>query len=169
VSPYLALALVALTVLAQSTLMPAAALGGTKPFLPLLVVVSWGLLRGRLAALGWALAAGALLDAVSPAPFGTYLVPMLAVAAVVVVCHGRLFPGNVLLPGLVVVLATVAFLLVQLTPFLLGGQPLGWDETSVASLFAKSVALGLLWLPVVYVPLRWLAARSHGPRIDWER
>lgn len=167
-SPYLALALLAAVTLAQVTLMPAASLGGTKPFLPLLVVVSWGLLRGPLAAFGWAIALGALLDIASPTPFGYYTVAMLAVAGIVALGHGRLYPGNLLLPGLVAAAATVVFLCVQLAPLILSGGLLAWQQTSWINLFAKSVALSLLWLPLVYFPLRAIAAWISGPRIDWE-
>lgn len=168
-SPYLALIILAAVTLAQVTLMPAAALGGTKPFLPLLVVVSWGLLRGPLAGFGWAIALGALLDLVSPTPFGYYTLAMVAVAGVVALGHGRLYPGNLLLPGLVAAAATVVFMLVQLLPLALGGQLLVWQQASWVSLFAKAVALSLLWLPLVYFPLRAIAAWLAGPRIDWEK
>lgn len=167
-SPYLALAMLAAVTLAQATLMPAASLGGTKPFLPLLLVVSWGLLRGPMAAFGWAIALGAMLDISSPTPFGYYTVAMLAVAAVVSLGHGRLYPGNLLLPGLVAAAATVVFLLVQLLPLAFAGQLIAWQQASWVSLFAKSVALTLLWLPLVYFPLRAIAAWVAGPRIDWE-
>jgi rod shape-determining protein MreD len=169
VSPYAALVVLGLTVLAQITLMPAAAIGGARPFLPLLVVVSWGLLRGPLAALGWALAVGAMLDAVSPAPFGYYIVTMLVVAAVVTLGHGRLFASNLLLPSLLVVAATLAFLAAQLAPIALTGQLTVWQPGDLATLAAKSVLLSLVWLPIVYFPLRALTRWGEHPRIDWER
>jgi rod shape-determining protein MreD len=167
-SPYLALAILAGLTLLQVTVMPAAALAGAKPILPLLAVVSWGLLRGPLAAFGWALAAGVMLDAVSPTGFGNYTLAMLAAALVVALSHGRLFAGNVLLPALVAALATAVFVAVQLWP-LLTGQWVLWERGSLAPLFAKSVALALLWLPLVFFPLKGLAGWLAGPRIDWER
>jgi rod shape-determining protein MreD len=132
-------------------------------------VVSWGLWRGPLAALGWGLAVGAMLDAVSPAPFGYYTVSMLAVAGVVAVGHGRLHPGNLLLPGLVVVVATLAFLSAQLAPSVLAGRLVVWQGANLMALAAKSMLLALVWLPVVYFPLRALTRRGEQPRIDWER
>jgi rod shape-determining protein MreD len=168
-SAYAALVFLALVALAQVSLMPAAGLGGAKPFLPLLVVVSWGLLRGPTAGLGWALALGALLDILSPTPFGYYTLAMLVVALVVALFHGRLFPRNVLLPGLVVAFATVALLAVQVLPLALGGQVVVWERASWLGLTAKSVALSWLWLPLVYFPLRAVSTWSAGPRIDWER
>jgi rod shape-determining protein MreD len=169
VSPYLALALMGLVTLAQVSLVPAASLGDTKPFLPLLVVVSWGLLRGPLAGFAWALALGAMLDLASPTTFGTYTVVMLCVALVVAICHGRVFPANLLSPGIVAAIATVTCLVVQLAPLAIGGRLVVWDQNAWLSLAAKSVALSLLWLPLVYFPLRALAGRVAGPRIDWER
>ncbi len=167
-NPYQALVVLGLLALVQVTLVPAAAVAGAKPVLPLLAVVCWGLLRGPWAGLAWALALGAMLDALSPAPFGYYTLALLAVAGVVALGHGRLHPGHLLLPGLITIAAALAFTAVQLAPFAMGQGALAWNSASLAALFAKSVALSLLWLPLMYVPLRLLAARSRGPRMDWE-
>jgi rod shape-determining protein MreD len=169
VSPYVALVVLGVTVLAQVTLMPAAALGDARPFLPLLLVVSWGLIRGPVAALGWALAAGAMLDAVSPTPFGYYLVAMLAVAAIVALGYNRLFASNMLLPALVVIGATLAFLVAQLAPLAISGRLVVWQAGDLATLAAKWALMSVVWLPIVYFPMRWLARWGEHPRIDWER
>lgn len=167
-NPYVALMVLGLLALAQVTVVSSAGMAGAKPFLPLLAVVSWGLLRGPMAGLAWALALGAMLDYLSPAPFGYYTVALTAAAGVVALGHGRFYPGHLLLPGIVTVAAALAFTVVQVAPYLASWETLAWSSASLTALFAKSVALSLIWLPLVYFPLRLVAARSRGPRIDWE-
>ena len=166
--PYVNLILLALLVVLQTTLMPAAALDSTKPFLPLLAVVCWGMLRGPVPGVWWALAAGLLLDLVSPIPTLFYTLPLLVAAAVVAGGRGRLFPSNVLTPWLMTAIATVAFVVVQHALIPLTGGLAGWSAGQLGREVVPQVALNLLWLPVLYFPLRALARRVAGPRIEWE-
>jgi len=168
-TPYLHLGILALLVLAQTTVMASASLGTSKPFLPLIAVVSWTLLAGPLAGAWWALGAGLMLDVVSPSPQNFYTLPLLGVAVLAAVARARLFPANVLIPWVIVALASTAFVLAQRAVMpLWGGTPL-WAIDGLGRELLHVVALNLLWLPVVYVPLRALAHRSRGPRIEWER
>lgn len=167
-TPYGSLLVLALLVLLQSTVMPSAALGATRPLLPLLAVVSWGLLRGPVAGAWWALAAGLMLDVVSPSPSLFYTLPMLATLGVTAVGRGRLFPSNLLMPWLVTALAATSFWLAQRALLPLVGASVAWRPGVLAREILPEIALDLLWLPVVYVPLRALARRAAGPRIEWE-
>ena len=167
--PYLAVPLLALVVVAQTTVVPATALGGTKPFLPLLFVVTWGLLRGPLAGAWWALTVGLMLDIVSPSPSLFYTVPLLLAVGVVALSRGRLFPSNLLMPWLVVIAATVAFVVAQRALLPLVGGSVGWLPATLMRELLPETALNLLWLPIAYFPLHALARRVGGPRIDWER
>jgi rod shape-determining protein MreD len=169
------LALLAAVVVAQTALMPFAALGSAKPLLPVLAVVSWGLLRGPAPAVWWALTMGALLDALSPAPFGFYTLPLIGAAAVASVGRRRLSGANVLLPGIAAAAATVAFALAQRVLLWLTlrqlpeASALTWRPYELANELAPVTALSLLWLPALYFPLRFLAARSAAPSLGWER
>lgn len=167
-TPYVYLAILAAIVIAQTTLMPSAALGQTKPFLPLIAVVSWVLLRGPVPGAWWAIAVGLMLDAVSPAPAGFYTLPLLAAALIVSMGRGRFFPTNLLIPWLLVAVATAVFLLTQrlFIPFV--GGYVEWSAPAMAREVFPEAALNLLWLPVLYLPLRALARRASGPRIEWE-
>ncbi len=158
-----------LTVLAvlQTTVMPYAALGASKPMLPLLAAVSWGLHRGAMAGTRWALVGGLLLDLLSPAPLGSYTVPLVAAAAVVALAGRRLFPTNLVLPAAVALGATTAFILVQRTLLAVRGETVFWTASALGEELLPAMALNLLWLPVLYFPLRSLA-RAARPRIDWE-
>jgi rod shape-determining protein MreD len=175
VAPYLTLLALGLLVALQSSLVPYAALGPAKPLLPLLAVVSWGLLRGPRAAAWWALALGVLMDFVSPAPFGFYSVPMLAAAAVTALGRGRLADRNVLVPGMAAAAATVSFFAIQrlglaaILSRMPGSLETTWLWADIADELLPGLVLNLLWMPVLYFPLRALANRAAPPSIGWER
>jgi rod shape-determining protein MreD len=173
VSPYLTLAFLTALVAAETAVVPHTSLGLVKPLLPVLAVVSWALVRGRTPALWWAIVLGIVLDAVSPAAFGIYTVPMLAVAAVAATGRTRVFPSNVLMPGFVAAAATVAFTLTQRA--LLGAVEgpghgaIAWRAGALVNDLLPVVVLNLLWLPLLYFPLRTIARRFGPPRIEWDR
>jgi rod shape-determining protein MreD len=166
-TPYVYLAILAAIVIAQTTVMPSAALGHTKPFLPLLAVVSWVLLRGPLPGAWWAVAIGLMLDAVSPTPAGFYTLPLLAAAVAVSIGRARFFPSNLVIPWLLVAVATAVFLITQRSFIPLVGGHVVWSAPALAREIFPETALNLLWLPVLYLPLRALARRTSGPRIEW--
>jgi rod shape-determining protein MreD len=168
-TPYASALLLAALVFAQTTLMPAAALGTAKPFLPLLAVVSWGLLASPLAGAWWAVGAGLMLDVVSPSPSLFYTLPMVGAAVVIAAGRGRMFPSNLFTPWLVTAVATAAFWLLQRALLPLVGGAVTWHLDALTRELLPEMALNLLWLPVVYLPLRALARHASGPRMEWER
>jgi rod shape-determining protein MreD len=156
-------------VVAQCTVVPAAALGTVKPFLPLLAVVAWGLVRGPLAAGWWAVAVGLMLDVVSPSPFLFYTIPMLLVVGVTALSRGRLFQSNLLPPWLVAGLATLVFWLVQRALLPLTGAAISWRPEAMVRELLPEAAVNLIWFPMVYLPLRLASRRASGQRMEWER
>lgn len=168
-TPYLQLVLLGALAVAQTTVMTSAKLGTVKPLLPLLAVVSWTLLRGPVSGAWWAVAAGILLDVVSPGGGAYYTVPLVAAAAAVAAGRARLFPGHPLIPWVLTAVATACFVLVQRTLLPLAGAEVVWSSRALAREMLPELALNLLWLPAVYVPLRALARRERGPRLAWER
>ncbi len=165
-NPYAATLFLAALVLLQTTVTSHAAVNFTKPLLPLLAVVTWGLHRGPMSGAWWALAAGVFLDIVSSDPVGTYTLPMMAAAAVVAAVRARLHPTNLLLPVAVVAAATVAFTISQRI-LLAVRVPISWSLTTLGEELLPAIALNLLWLPLLYFPLRAIA-RSAQERIEWE-
>jgi rod shape-determining protein MreD len=172
VGPFITLLWLALLAVLQTSAMPFAALGPAKPFLPLLAVVAWGLVKSPVSATWWAVGLGALLDMATPSPPGMYTVPMIAAAAVVTLGRSRLFPTNFLLPGAVAALATVAFTLVQralLSATLADAAGVSWSVAALADDLAPALVLNLLWLPALYFPLRFIADRTGPPKMEWGR
>jgi rod shape-determining protein MreD len=167
VNPYSATLLLAALALLQTTVMPSASLGYVRPLLPLLAVVTWGLHRGPISGAWWALAGGIFLDALSPAPVGTYTLPLLAAAGVVALVRARLYPTSLLLPIAVVAAATVAFTVVQRVLLTVRLPGVSWAPGVLTEELLPAIALNLLWLPLLYFPLRSLA-RASQERIEWE-
>ena len=166
--PYIYVVILVSLALAQSTIVPATALGSTKPFLPLVAVVSWVLLRGPVSGAWWALAVGLTLDAISPIPGSFYTLPLLVAVGVVAIGRGRFFPQNIIVPWVFVGVATAVFLLTQRAMIPLSGGTVSWSVPVLAHEIVPEAALNLLWLPLLYLPLRALSRRTAGPRIDWE-
>lgn len=167
--PVLSILLMAGLCLAQSTVMPYARLGFAEPLLPLLAVVSWAMLLGPLAGAWWAIVAGLIMDVLSPARIGAYSLPLLIVVGMVFLARGRMFANNVFLPALLVAAATVVFDLAQRSVLAAGGRYVGWQPGALAEEMVPLLLLNLLWLPVIYFPLRALARQLERPRIEWER
>lgn len=172
-TPYLSLAFLALVVALQTSVMPHAALGTVKPLLPVLAVVTWALVRGRTAAAWWAVVLGLMLDVLSPAPAGTYTLPMLAALLVAAAGRSRLFPTTFILPGAVAAAATIAFTLTQrlvLDLRLAESVPgYGWHAAALMEDLVPVTMLSLLWLPVLFFPLRFVARHAGPARMEWER
>lgn len=120
---YLVVPLLAFVGLLQATLVSRVAIWGVFPDLPLLVVVSWGLLRGSRQGLLWGFVAGIMVDLFSGAPFGAATVPLMAVGFMAGLGENVVF-RNVFLLLLTMFLATVVYDLVFLFMVQISGSPL---------------------------------------------
>lgn len=165
--PYATGALLVVLTIVQLTIAPRAALDGAFPSLPLLAAASWAVLRGPREGLVLALGGGLLLDHASSGPIGTYTLPLCA--AVLVVSGGRTLTNA---RGLIVTAALVAAGTVVATGVQLGlvaaaGGHVVLGPRDALELVVPAVAMNLVWLAVVYPPLRRLARRLGGPRLEW--
>ncbi len=164
--PYAAALTILVLAMLQTTVVPYAALGGIRPMLPLLGAVTWALFREARSAVWWALGAGAVLDILAASDLGTYALPLVIGVAVGTIARGRVHPRNPLLPVAMVVLATVGFTLSQRTLIWLRGGLVMWTAQAMAEELSLAVLLNVLWLPVLYWPLR-AVARPGRATIDW--
>ncbi len=169
-NPYATFAILLSIVWAQQALMPHTALGSAAPFLPLIAVVCWGLLRGPNAGLAWALIAGLMLDQLSPSPVGMYTLPLVVGAGVLLIGRRVLFSQNVVVPAALVSIATLVYVIAQETLIRGDGGHVPWALETQFALIAPRIVLNLLWFPAIFFPLRALARRIGGPRIGlgWE-
>ncbi|HRA20472.1 MAG TPA: rod shape-determining protein MreD [Anaerolineae bacterium] len=152
----------------QLSAMPAAALDGAIPNLPLLVAVSACLLLGPEQAAWWALLMGWLLDWRSGS-FAAYSLPLLSVVLLAGLGRRRVFTGGLALTAALTALGSLLHLGVQL---LLAGR---WAESGLwtpqllAGIALRATLVNLLWLPVVFAPLRMLVRWLAPPSMGWER
>lgn len=164
--PYATIAILLSIVWAQQALMPYAALGNASPFLPLVAVVCWGLLRGPDSGLAWALVVGLMLDQLSPSPVGMYTVPLVAAAGVLLIGRRLLMSQSVVVPAALVTVATLVYVTVQEGLIGAVGGHVPWAPETQVALIVPRIVLNLLWFPAVFFPLRALARRIGGPRLD---
>ncbi len=94
------------------------AIAGALPALVLVAVVSWGVLRGGLEALTWAILGGFWLDLFSGFPAGSHIFALVVVAFLVSLGERALFQSNFALPMILMFVATFAY---ELTLLLLAG------------------------------------------------
>jgi len=151
----------------QITLAPRAGLGAAAPFLPLLAVVSWSVLRGPGTGIRWALALGLALDQLAPSPVGVYTLPLVAASGAAALGRGVAFERSIVLPAAMTAFATAVFILVQLGLIAAIGGHVPWDPWSLGQTVAPRIALNLLWLPAVYLPVRWLARSASQPVLGY--
>lgn len=165
--PYATGALLVLLTLLQLTIAPRAALDGAFPSLPLLAAATWTVLRGPREGFVLALGGGLLLDHASSGPVGTYALPLCA--AVLAVAGGRALTNarGLIVTAALVAVGTVVAAAVQLGLIAAAGGHVAVGPRSAATLVVPAVAMNLVWLAVVYPPLRRLARRLGGPRLEW--
>lgn len=90
----------------QATLLPLIAFHGARPDLPLMIAVSFGLLRGREHGVGAGFFGGLIQDLASGNIFGLNILPKLAVGYLAGTMERNVFKENILLPVMAVIAAT---------------------------------------------------------------
>jgi rod shape-determining protein MreD len=115
--PFFWVFVLVVTLVIQTTWLPLVTVGGARPDLLLLVVVSTGLLLGREHGVGMGFFAGLLQDLASGNIFGVSVLSKTATGYLAGIMERNVFKENVLLPLMGVVVATVfnsAFMIVML-------------------------------------------------------
>jgi rod shape-determining protein MreD len=166
VTLYLVVPLLLLIAVVQTSAMPHLRLWGVFPDLPLIVVVSWGLLRGAKEGLVWGLIAGVCVDLLSGAPAGAATVSLGAVGLLAGLTQRTPLRAQLLLPVVVMLAATLVYGIFFLVALQVSSRPVIWGETLVRVILPLS-ALNLLVLPVVYWPLRSIHRRLGREAMEW--
>jgi rod shape-determining protein MreD len=127
---YFAAPLMLFVAILQTAVLPRFPVAGTVPQLPLLIALSWGLLRGPNDGTIWGFLAGLFLDIFSVGPIGvTALSYMFAILAVTLV--GRALPSNrYLMPILFSAMVTFVYFLLNLILMRLYGYSVGPVQVS---------------------------------------
>ncbi len=163
---YLVVPLLVVVAILQTTLVPHVAIWGVFADLPLLVVVSWGLLRGPREGILWGFVAGLAVDLFSGAPFGAATLALIAVGLLAGLGAATVFRAHVTLPLLAMFLATIVYDLFFLLVVRISGYPVAWLE-SLYRIILPSAVLNAVLTPAIFVVMRWLHARFGREDMEW--
>ena len=163
---YVAVPLLIAIAILQSTIVPQLAVWGVFADLPLLVVVSWSLLRGSREGIVWGFIAGVAVDLFSGAPFGAATLPMIAVGFLSGLGQAAVFRAHIALPLVAMFLATVVYDLLFLLVVRISGYPVAWVE-SLLRLVLPSAVLNTVLMPVLFIIMRWLYTRFGRSEMEW--
>jgi rod shape-determining protein MreD len=164
-SIYLSLLILAATVVIQGTLLARLRFFGASPNLLLVVVVCWSLLHTVSEGLVWAFVGGLGVDLIAGLPLGSTSLALMPTCFLAGLGRSSIFTNSVLLPALLVALATVIFGWINLILLSLRGVPVDWAG-SVLRVMLPELALNVLLVLVIYPILRWLAAHIGADRME---
>jgi rod shape-determining protein MreD len=152
---YLTLVLLAGVLLIQTALLSRVRLLGAAPNLLLVTTVSWSLLKGVTEGLIWAFLGGLGLDLITGMPLGTSSLGLMAICFLAELGTTNVFAGNLMLPVLIVVLATPIYAWIVLFTQQMRGLPVDWLATSLR-VIAPEMLLNALAALLVFPALRGL-------------
>jgi rod shape-determining protein MreD len=139
--------------LLQATVMPHLAIWGVFPDLPLIVVASWGLLRGPREGLTWGFVAGIAVDIFAGAPFGTATLSLTLIGLLSGLGATSALRARIILPMVFVFLTTLLYALLYMLIVQVSGQIVPWLDNLLRIVLPSAVLNGLL-TPVIIELLR---------------
>jgi rod shape-determining protein MreD len=158
VTLYVVIPLLLLVSILQTALIPYLSIWGIFADLPLLFVISWGLLEGKRQGLLWGIIAGMSIDILSGAPFGAATLSLGLVGFLVGLGQATVFRYHVALSLVAIFLATILYSIVFLSIVSILGQSVDWLD-SMLRIVQPSAVLNALLLPLVFFPLRLVHQR----------
>ncbi len=163
---YLVVPLLIAVVLVQTTIMPHLTVWGVFANLPLLFVVSWGLIQGKKEGAVWGFVAGVAMDLFSGAPFGAATLALMAAGFLAGLGEATIIRAHFALPLVAAFLATVVYSLCFMIVVQVAGQPVFWWE-SFWRIVLPSAALNAVLMPLILLPMRSLYVRFHHDEMEW--
>jgi rod shape-determining protein MreD len=152
--------------LVQTTIMPHIGVWGVFPNLPLLVVISWSLLRGAREGLIWGFIAGVAVDLFSGAPFGAATFSLILVGLLSGLAGVTVFRTHAALPLLTAFLATIIYGLCFLLIVRVSGYTVVWIE-SLLRIILPAAVLNTVLVPLVLLLLRFVHTRFGREGMEW--
>ena len=162
---YLSLLILAVTVIVQGTLLARTRFFGSSPNLLLVVVVCWSLLHTVSEGLLWAFVGGLGVDLIAGLPLGTTPLALMPTCFLAGLGRSSIFTNSVLLPALLVALATLIFGWINLIVLSARGVPVDWAGSTLRVMLPE-LALNVLLALLIYPILRWLAAHIGAVRME---
>lgn len=151
---YISALLMLMLALVQVTEGHRMAVAGALPALVLVAVVSWGVLRGALGALQWAVLGGFWLDLFSGFPAGSHIFALVVVAFLVGLGERALFQSSFVLPIILVFVATFVYELTLLLLAGASGRHVVFETLVPTTVFPAAVYSAVLFLPAHLLLMR---------------
>ena len=158
--------MLAVVAILQTTLVPNFTIWGVFANLPLLIVVSWSLLRGPREGALWGFISGLMVDLLSGAPFGAATLSLVVVGFLAGLGEATVFRARIVLPMVLMFLATIVYDLLFLLIVQISGQPVALLE-SFWRLVLPSALLNAVLTPIFFLTMRWLYARYGRKEMEW--
>jgi rod shape-determining protein MreD len=111
---YLAIPLMAVLAVLQSTVLPRIPVFGIVPQLWLVATIAWAVLHGIREGIIWALVGGFFIDLLSASPLGTTALALIAAVTVVTLVQRSLPKNRTFIPALLTILGTFVYWFVYL-------------------------------------------------------
>jgi len=166
VTVYLVVPLLFVVALLQSTLVPHLSIWGVFADLPLLVVVSWSLLRGSREGAIWGFIAGLAVDLFSGAPFGAATLSLIVAGLLGGLGQATVYRTHIALPVIMIFLTTIVYDLLFLLIVQISAQPVDWLG-SLFRIVLPSAMLNAVLTPPVFLTMRWLYNRFGREEMEW--
>ena len=163
---YLTIAALVIVAMLQSTVMPRIMVLGVHPDLMLLVVTSWSLLRGAHEGMFWALVGGIAVDLFSGAPFGVFTLSLLIASFLSSLGERNVFRLDLLIPILVIPLATLVQNAMMLGLLWVLREPANWGAGFARVIF-PAMLVNTISMPVVYLAMRTLDRHVGREEMAW--
>jgi rod shape-determining protein MreD len=162
---YLVVPLMIAVALLQVALIPRLSVWGVFADLPLLLVLSWGLLRGWREGAIWGFVAGIFTDLFSGGPLGAATLSLMAAGALSALGRNVVFRHYLLLPPLIAFAGTVVYDIVFMLVLEVSGRNVLWLGT-LARIVLPSAALNACLILFVLGLTRLLHLRLSQEAIE---
>lgn len=133
-SLWLAIPVLAVLAVLQTSMVPHIAVGAARPGLLMTWVVCWAVVRGRGEAMPWAIFGGLLLDVLSQLPFGAHLLALTAVTYVADLGHKVMQGSTALFAAAAVFAASLVYGIILVLVLRATGHPIDLVETTLLTL-----------------------------------
>jgi rod shape-determining protein MreD len=166
VSIYLVAPLLIVIAILQSTVVPHLTIWDVFPDLPVLVVVSWSLLRGAGEGVVWGFISGLAVDLLSGAPFGAATLSFIAIGFLSGLGEATVFGAHVALPLITTFLATILYDLLFLLIVQISGNSVDWMG-SLFRIILPSAVFNAALMPIVFLAVRKLHTWFGREEMEW--
>ena len=167
INVYVLAGILAIITLVQSTVVTKITIFGVSPDLVLLFVVATVLIGGAREGLLVSLIGGLVADILSGAPFGLTTICLVAVNYIVGMGEMNIFRTAGIWPYLAVIVATVAYNIMFLLLLQITGRNVLWGPM-LWRVLAPSLVVNALFMPLMYILVRWLCSHMRPKPVEWE-